>query len=80
LEVLIPRNSTGQQIYKLAQTQAWRIEFLYRNIREYCMGLLHGGGQKDEFVQPGELVLLTTPNIREYFYTQIRLYSSRLPY
>jgi hypothetical protein len=44
------------------------------------MGLLHGGGPKDEFVQPRELVRLTTPNIREYLYTEIRLYSSRLPY
>jgi hypothetical protein len=44
-----------QLIYSPAQTQAWRTEFSYRNIRP-CP----------------ELVLLTVPNIREYFYTKIR--------
>ena len=41
----------------------FRIE-IFMNIRD---------GQKDEFGgQPAELVLLTAPNIREYFYTKIR--------
>ena len=56
-----------QLIYSSAQTQAWRIEFSYRNIREIRRG------QKDELgaLRP-ELVLLTAPNFREYFYTKIR--------
>ena len=55
-----------QLIYSSAQTQVWRIFRIdiFTNIRR---------GQKDELgrLLP-ELVLLTAPNIREYFYTKIR--------
>ena len=50
---------------------AWRIEFSYKDIREYWEWL-------DEFGQQlPELTLLTAPNILEYLYKKVQ-FSARL--
>jgi hypothetical protein len=52
--------------------RAWRIEFSYRNIHEY-MYLARSKRTSSGGCPPiCELVLLTAPNIRAYFYTKIR--------
>jgi hypothetical protein len=56
-----------QLIYSSAQTQAWRIEFSYRNIQEYFP---RPKGRVRDTVSRARP--FDSRNFREYFYTKIR--------
>ena len=73
----IERNIVLRQKYLTNQTQnakvhlrrAWRIEFWYKDIRDYWERLK---GRARGIAHCPELALLTVPNNLEYLYTKIR--------